>query len=523
VSVETSGAAPTPSGESSENAPEPGPLDGLEQVDLAVVGAGAAGLMAAIQAARASRHLRPRPRVVALDGARTLGAKILVAGGGRCNVTHHEVAASDFAGSSQAAIAKVLRAFPVEATVAFFAERGVTLVREETGKLFPHTHSAHTVLDALLGAAREAGVVLRHPWRVAAIRRLAVNTGADAAFPATPDHPGPSARPDALSRNLAGDLAGNLDGSLGRSLDDPTAAAGPAPAGAFTGFLLASATPGTAPLVARRVVLATGGRSLPKTGSDGAGYALARALGHQPTPHLLPALVPLLLPRDHPFTALSGVAVPVRLTVHDANGRALAGAAASGPLLFTHFGLSGPAVLDVSRHWLVARLGDPGARLVASFLPHESSESLDRGLRDLALRSGPGARTVGRFLGASLPDRLVETLCRLAAVDPATPGHQLPREARQRLTATLTAQVLPIVGDRGFVHAEVTAGGIPLAEVDTRTMASRRCPGLYLVGEILDVDGRIGGFNFQWAWASGTVAGRAAAAAFALELGRPPG
>ena len=152
------------------------PDPGGEAVDLAVVGAGAAGLMAAIQAGRAARAAGGELAIVALDGARTLGAKILVAGGGRCNVTHFEVSAADFAGSSRNAIAKVLREFPVAAVVDFFRGHGVVLKRESTGKLFPTTDEARTVLDALLAAAAEAGVVLRHPWRVEALEREELHT-----------------------------------------------------------------------------------------------------------------------------------------------------------------------------------------------------------------------------------------------------------------------------------------------------------------------------------------------------------
>ena len=145
---------------------------------IAVVGGGAAGLMAAIWAGRAGGH-----RVVLLDGARTLGAKILISGGGRCNVTHHAVDETAFAGSSPAAIRKVLRRFDVPATVAFFAELGVALKREETGKLFPVTDRARTVLDALLEAAHIAGVEIVHPWRVAEVSRGRV--GLHASWPRT--------------------------------------------------------------------------------------------------------------------------------------------------------------------------------------------------------------------------------------------------------------------------------------------------------------------------------------------------
>ncbi|HEY7508779.1 MAG TPA: NAD(P)/FAD-dependent oxidoreductase [Vicinamibacteria bacterium] len=402
---------------------------------VAVVGAGAAGLMAAIEAARRGAE------VVALDGARTLGAKILVSGGGRCNVTHHAVDETAFAGSTRPAIRKVLRRFDVEQTVRFFAGLGVTLRREETGKLFPATDRARTVLDALLRAARDAGVGVRHPWRVQAIERVA------------------------------------------------------------GGFSLRSAAGET--LAAARVVLATGGRSLPKTGSDGHGYVLARALGHTITSRVFPALVPLTLPRGHPLCALAGLSVPARLEVRGGSGRALV--RLEGSLLCTHFGLSGPVVLDVSRYWTDARADDAHVELVACWLPDRTPDSLDADLRAL------GGATVGGLLERWLPERLSRTLCELAAVEPAQRGHRLTREQRAALVRTLLAMPLPVTGDRGFDHAEVTAGGVPLSEVQLETMESRRCPGLFLCGEICDVDGRIGGFNFQWAWASGYVAGVAAA------------
>ena len=400
---------------------------------VAVVGAGAAGLMAAIHAARRG-ECGP---VVALDGARTLGAKILVSGGGRCNVTHHAVDETAFAGSTRPAIRKVLRRFDVARTVEFFADLGVALKREETGKLFPVSDRARTVLDALARSARDAGVAVRHPWRVEAVERR------DGAF---------------VLRSASGER-----------------------------------------LEADRVVLASGGCSLPKTGSDGHGYAIARRLGHSVTPRVFPGLVPLTLPRDHPLCALSGLSVPARLEVRTASGRRLARMA--GSLLCTHFGLSGPAALDISRYLIDARFDDRGATLVVNWLPAVAPDALDAALREL------GRRTPGTLLERWLPDRLVRTLCAVAGIDGSRPGHRLTRPERVALARALMDMPLPVTGDRGFGYAEVTAGGVPLSEVRLETMESRLSPGLYLCGEICDVDGRIGGFNFQWAWASGYVAG----------------
>jgi predicted Rossmann fold flavoprotein len=400
------------------------------------VGAGAAGLFAAVWAGRKAAAAGRPLAIVAVDGARKLGAKILVAGGGRCNVTHVEVRETDYAGSTPPAIRKVLRRFGVADTVRFFAAAGVTLKQEETGKLFPVTDSARTVLDALVREARAAGAALVHPARATTVSR---------------EHDG----------------------------------------------FAAVTTSGT--IRCRGLILCTGGKSLPKSGSDGGGLRLAAALGHSLTSPIVPALVPLVLPAAHWITTLAGLTLPAEVVLVSATGRRLF--ATTGSTLCTHVGLSGPAILDASRHWLVARAADPGVQLVLNWLPAATADEIDRLLVDGQAR---GPLTV---LRERLPDRLARALCGLAAVPPTG---DLPREARRRLATLATATPLPVTGDRGFAVAEATAGGVPLAEVRLETMESRVCPGLHLAGEILDVDGRIGGFNFQWAWASGFVAGSAA-------------
>ena len=395
------------------DAPAPRPLPPAPSVyDIAIVGAGAAGLTAAIFAKRAA----PDARIVALDGAPKIGAKILISGGGRCNVTHDVVTPDDFNGNRNA-IARVLRTFTVEQTTAWFAEMGVALKREETGKLFPTTDKARTVVDALLRECE--GVEIRTGARVETIER---------------------------------------------------------------GFRLGD-------IEAKRVILATGGRSVPKTGSDGGGYALVQALGHTVT-EVFPALVPLILEEGHWLTSLSGTSAEVELSVKSQTGRVLA--RQRGSMLCTHFGISGPVALDISRHWIASN----GGTLVANFLPGETFESLEAKL----IHAKPMSVLRGR-----LPQRLLEALTRNAQL--AT----LTKEERRRIVRALTETPIPVVRDRGFDYAEVTAGGVPLSEIDLSTMHSRKCDGLYLCGEILDVDGRIGGYNFQWAWASGRLAGEHAA------------
>jgi len=258
-------------------------------------------------------------------------------------------------------------------------------------------------------------------------------------------------------------------------------------------------------LRAARVILCTGGKSLPKSGSDGGGHLLARSLGHSLTTPIVPSLVPLVLPAGHWITALSGLTLPAELVLSAVTGKRIK--ASTGSTLCTHFGLSGPAVLDISRHWLVARdqaavTASPPARLSINWLPGTPPDAID------ALLLKPGGRGTLAILRDHLPDRLARQLCELAG---APTSGDLPREPRKRLVHLLTATPLDVTGDRGFTLAEATAGGVPLSEVRLDTMESRLCPGLYFAGEVLDVDGRIGGFNFQWAWASGFLAGTAAA------------
>lgn len=399
-------------------------------IDVAIVGAGAAGLFAAIWAGRGGAG-----RVVAFDGARKLGAKILVAGGGRCNVTHFEVSERDFAGSTPASIRRVLARFGVEETVRFFRELGVELKREETGKLFPVTDDAHTILDALLLETRRVGVELRHPARVMAVKPI--------------------------------------EGSFDIVTEAGTHRAA-------------------------RVILAAGGRALPKSGSDGAGFEIARSLGHSITPLVTPALVPLLLRDGHWARSIPGVASDAETVVRD-HGRILT--RFRGAVLCTHFGLSGPAILDASRHLLHAEKGSLSIR----WLPDIPDDELERWLL-----AGSGRSILSR-LRERLPENLAKAILATLAIDPGASPRQLARESRARLAHELGPATLPISGTRGDTFAEATAGGIPLKELRLETLESRIQPGLHLCGEVLDVDGRIGGFNFQWAWASGFIAGSAVA------------
>jgi predicted Rossmann fold flavoprotein len=412
----------------------------IRDSDLIVIGAGAAGLAAAIFAARAA----PGLRIVVVDGARHLGAKILVSGGSRCNVTNRVVTERDFWGGAPHIVRGVLRAFPADRAAAFFADLGVALHEEEDGKLFPDTNRSRTVLDALLGAAAASGVAIEAPQRVVAV-----------------EHDGERFIVSTERRDR------------------------------YRG---------------RRVVVATGGRSLPKTGSDGFGYELARRLGHGCV-ETTPALVPLMLDGGR-HAALSGVShrAALALLVEGRVQTRLAGA-----LLWTHFGASGPVVLNMSRHWHRARLSTSDVDVSVNVCPGETFESLERWFRDQE-RSRPRAQVV-TVLATRMPAAVASAWATAAGVDGNVTLAHLARDRRRELIRTLIDSPLGVRGSRGYGYAEVTAGGIPLDEVSPASLESRVCAGLHFAGEILDVDGRLGGFNFQWAWSSGWVAGRAAARA----------
>jgi predicted Rossmann fold flavoprotein len=410
---------------------------------IAIVGAGAAGLTTAIFAAQGCAAAGRTVSVALLEGAVRIGAKILVSGGGRCNVTHHVVTPDDYHGTRNV-VRNVLRAFDAEHAVRWFASLGVELKRESTGKLFPVTDSARTVVAALVERAGQLGVEIRTGHRVS------------------------------VAEPLTGEAGPRFRIEHDRGV-----------------------------LTCDRLVLATGGRSLPKSGSDGSGYALARALGHTVT-HTWPALVPLRLDDRFPHAELSGIAHRARLTVRVAGRRY---AAATGDLLWTHFGISGPVAMDISRSWVSPHEEGSAPILEASFAPESSREELEAAFLEASKRHPQ--RMTERWVATWLPRRAARWICDRAGVEPERTLAQVPRDARRALLGTLTELALPVDGPRGWNTAEVTAGGVPLAEIDFRTFASRRMPGLWLVGEILDCDGRIGGFNFHWAWAGGYLAGAA--------------
>ncbi len=397
---------------------------------VVVIGAGAAGSMAAIFAAKAGAE------AILLERTKDGGRKILISGGGRCNVLPARVDETRFVtDSSPNVLRKMVRAWPLAEQVVFFEqELGIPLAEEaESVKLFPASNKARDVRDGLLDHARRVGVEVRLDSQVTALRPVASGW--------------------------------QVDVVEGRSVDGDA------------------------------VIVATGGLSVPNTGSDGFGLSALAELGH--TVHPVYAALTPLVAKPAPFASLAGVSLTVTLTATSATRSTVA----TGGFLFTHHGYSGPVVLDVS-HVAVRSLAERGAnaRILARWTPLGDAEW------EGALKPH-GARTVSGAVRAEMPDRLATLLIERAGVDPLRPLTELRREERLRLIDGLVRSVLLWTGDEGYKKAEVTGGGVSLGEVEPRTMESRRHPNLFLCGEVLDAFGPIGGYNFFWAWATGRAAG----------------
>jgi predicted Rossmann fold flavoprotein len=381
-------------------------------------------------------------RVLLLEKGKKPGVKILMSGGTRCNITHDCDARGIVAafGPNGKFLHSPLAALGPRETVEFFEAAGVATKVEETGKVFPVSNRAADVLGALLRRLAASGATL--------------------------------------------------------SLNEPARDVQLHPDG---GFLVA--TPSRT-LACAHLLITSGGKSYPASGTTGDGYAWARGFGHTIVPPR-PALVPLTVKADW-VAGLRGVTLPdVKLKVVDRAGAVLA--ERRGSMLFAHFGLSGPAPLDVSR--VVSGHPDAGSlALEIDFLPGESEAHFEEFVRVETAASGKQLLAV--VLSARVTRRVADQLLILSDLPVDRRAAALAKADRQRLVAAVKRLRIPLTGTLGFEKAEVTAGGVSLEEVDSRSMQSKLVPGLYFAGEVLDLDGWIGGYNFQSAWSTGWLAGR---------------
>jgi predicted Rossmann fold flavoprotein len=426
-------------------------MDGYHnfEYDVVVVGAGAAGMLAAARSAERAR------RTLLAEKNRKPGLKILMSGGTRCNITHDCDAAGIIAafGSAGPFLHSPLAALSPHDLIALLHAEGLATKVEPGGKIFPQSDRALDVLNALVRRLARSGAELALNESVREIRR---------------------------------------DGD---------------------GFSIETAR---RTLRCNKLIVTTGGKSYPGSGTTGDGYGWLAALGHT-IRRPRPALVPLV--SDETWVReLSGVTVPdVRLRVigpqlaESADRKRRRGGLPPGVLierrgsmLFTHFGLSGPVVLDVSR--AVTAYADPrGLVLAADFMPNTSADELEQGIQTFA--ASDGKRLCTSYFAEQLPRRVVEALFVRAEVPVDRRAAELGKSERARLSSQFKQCEIHVTASRGFEKAEVTAGGVALDEIDSRTMQSKLVPNLFLAGEILDLDGFIGGYNFQAAFSTGWLAG----------------
>jgi predicted Rossmann fold flavoprotein len=408
--------------------------------DVAVLGGGAAGMMAAGRAAESGA------RVILIEKNPTLGTKLLITGGGRCNITNAEpdlrTLLSKFNSRDQSADQFLFSPFSrhgVADSLAFFNNRGLPTKTEARGRVFPITDSAQSVWDVLRAYMAEHSVHILSGVPVVSITH---------------------AKGQISYVTLVNDQR----------------------------------------VYARTFIFATGGLSRPETGSTGDGFTWLRELGHtvaKPNP----SLVPLTL-KDTWVPSVAGVSLPNSSLSILEDGRSVS--KQSGGLLFTHQGISGPAALNLSRD-VGERLPYAPVTLKLDLLPSESLESVDTLLQEsIASLSN---RMIRNVLSSLIPTALASVVLTNLSIDPETPAHSLTREQRIAIGKNLKGLLLSVKGRLGFEKAIIASGGVPLTEIDTRTMRSKVIENLYVVGDLLHIDRPSGGYSLQLCWTTGTVAG----------------
>lgn len=438
---------------------------------VAVIGGGAAGMMAAIEAARAGAI------VTLIEKNPQLGKKLATTGNGRCNYTNLDMEdqiGGKFRGFHPEFVASALDALPPEAVLDWFRAIGVE-PRFRGSYVYPNSDQASAVVDALREELHRLLVKVHYNAEVKIVQRIDADAVASAAMASMPGKAA-SASEIREKRNA--------------------------------GYFMIQCT--DAVVKADRVILAAGSKAAPKTGSNGDGYFIARKLGHTIVPYV-PALCGIRCAGDA-FRALAGIRTEAALELvvdgHSVDREA-------GELQLVDYGISGIPVFQLSRYAAYALQEGKKAAVYINFLPGFMDEAED--LRECALRlyrqrqQRLAGRKMESFFTGLLHQKLGQLLLRMASVRPELPVAELSEKQLRSLASLSVRFKAECVEMNGFLQAQVVAGGVDTTEVDPGTMASRLVPGLYFAGEVLDIDGICGGYNLQWAWASGFVAGRHAA------------
>jgi predicted Rossmann fold flavoprotein len=409
----------------------------LKRVDVAVIGAGAAGLFCAAQAGQRGA------RVLLLDHAAKIAEKIRISGGGRCNFTNRDATPAQFHSRNPHFCRSALARYTAQDFIGLVQRHRIPFHEKHRGQLFCD-ESSQDIIDLLLRECDDGRVERWQPCAVAGVRTRDANDG--------------GARYE-------------LDTARG-------------------------------PVLARSVVVATGGLPVPAIGATDFGLRLGKQFGHALVDPR-PALVPLVFDAAEwaPFVGLAGVSLEVEI----ASGSGKQRGQFVEDLLFTHRGLSGPAVLQASSYW------HPGETLQIAFAPGTDWP------QTLAHAKAASRRQLGNELAAHLPQRLAQAWLARGGLPEDKPMPELGDKALRQLAESLASWRIAPAGTEGWKKAEVMAGGVDTREIDSRTMESRRAPGLHFIGEVLDVTGWLGGYNFQWAWASAHACAEALAADLSLQ------
>lgn len=407
----------------------------MDRVKIGIVGGGAAGMVAAITAARQGAA------VTILERGERVGKKLLVTGNGRCNLGNLKLDMDCYYGSDKKWIEACLKRFETEDAIAFFRGLGL-LIKNKNGYLYPACEQAAVVLDVLRSELKALGVEIIYECKINRIEK---------------------------EKNGEGILVS--DGNRSFSFD--------------------------------RVILACGSKAAPKTGSDGSGYKLAKQMGHSIVP-TVPALVQLRC-REEYLKAVSGVRAEGRISVYQ--GKTCV-AEEPGEIQFTDYGISGIPVFQISREVNYILREQKEAEVVINLLPEYNNEDFAGLIASRSLLQTD--RNVEEFFTGMLHKKIMSLFTKLSGLKPNTPVEQAEETALHQVYELCRSWKLHVTGSNPYDNAQVCAGGVDVSEV-TENMESKRISGVYFAGEILDVDGKCGGYNLQWAWCSGYLAAVAAA------------
>ncbi len=414
------------------------------KVDITIIGAGASGITAAIFAAKKLKD--KNKQILILDGMENAGNKLLICGGGRCNVTNANLDINNFNGGSKYIIRNALKAFDEKKTIDWLKGIGVELKLETDGKYFPITDKSKTILTALLNKLNKTNIKILYKTKVSDIK---------------------------IQDNM---------------------------------FLL-STIKQNIKILSKCLIIATGGKSYPQTGSDGSGLQLIKKLGLNIIP-TTPALCPLILKPNTTigggFAKFSGISMIAQVMLFNSKGACLH--KTIGSLIFTHFGISGPAVLNFSRHLFRTKLEHPEENFSVKIgsPKFDSLNDVNKWLLN-EIKSKPKKKAY-ILLSNIFPERIAKDLC-----NNLNSLGDIKKDDRNRLAEQIYGFTIEVISDINYESAEVTAGGVDLSEINYRSMETKKVKNLFLCGEILDVDGNVGGYNLQWAWSSGYLAGISAA------------